>query len=99
MRGDRLASASINVGEIYGGMLSREEIDAEALFEALYIYPLTTSVARDAGRLQFAWARRGKTLDLADMIVAATALEYGLTLMTDNRKDFPMPELKFVDLP
>lgn len=44
-------------------------------------------------------ARRGTTLALADVIVAATALEYGLTLMTDNRKDFPIPELKFFDLP
>jgi predicted nucleic acid-binding protein len=27
-------------------------------------------------------------------MIAATALHYGLTLMTDNRKDFPMPDLK-----
>jgi predicted nucleic acid-binding protein len=27
------------------------------------------------------------------MIVAATALAHGCSLMTDNRKDFPLPEL------
>ena len=32
------------------------------------------------------------------MIVAATALEHGLTLMTDNRKDFSFPELKIYPL-
>jgi predicted nucleic acid-binding protein len=26
-------------------------------------------------------------------MVAATALEHGLALMTDNRKDFPIPEI------
>ena len=36
---------------------------------------------------------------LADMMVAATALEHGLSLMTDNRKDFPLPELTLYPLP
>jgi predicted nucleic acid-binding protein len=33
------------------------------------------------------------------MIIAATALERGLTLMTDNRGDFPIPELELFPLP
>jgi hypothetical protein len=33
------------------------------------------------------------------MMVAATVLEHGLTLMTDNPKDFPLPELHFYPLP
>ena len=37
----------------------------------------------------------GRTLSVMDMMVAATALVYGLPLMTDNRKDFPMAELRF----
>ncbi len=40
-----------------------------------------------------AWARKGRTLALTDMLIAATALEHELTLITDNHKDFPMPEL------
>jgi len=31
---------------------------------------------------------------VADTIIAATALHYGLTLITENKKDFPMPELQ-----
>jgi len=42
--------------------------------------------------------KRG-TLTRADMIVAAIALELGCTLITDNRKDFPMEELDIFDLP
>ena len=37
-------------------------------------------------------------LTLADMIVAAVALENDLTLLTDNRKDFPILGLKFYTL-
>jgi hypothetical protein len=31
---------------------------------------------------------------ITDTLIAATALHYGLTLITNNQKDFPMPELK-----
>jgi hypothetical protein len=60
---------------------------------------MTAAIARRAGSLKSAWAQKGKTLSLADMIVAATVLEHGLALMTDNRKDFPLPELNFYPLP
>jgi predicted nucleic acid-binding protein len=45
--------------------------------------------------LKSAYSQKGKTLSLADMIVAATALARGSSLMTDNRKDFPLPDLTF----
>lgn len=59
---------------------------------------MTGAIARRAGSLKRAWALKGRTLSLADLIVAATALEHGLALMTDNRKDFPIPELNFYPL-
>jgi predicted nucleic acid-binding protein len=45
------------------------------------------------------WARRGQTLSVPDVLIAATALAHRLVLMTDNRKDFPMPELVLYPLP
>jgi len=42
---------------------------------------------------------KGHTLTLPDVLIAAIALEYGLTLATGNRKHFPMPELKLLALP
>jgi predicted nucleic acid-binding protein len=62
-------------------------------------YDLTGTSARRAGFLKQQWAKKGRTLALADMIVAAIALERGCTLMTDNSKDFPMEELDKFDLP
>jgi len=98
-RGERLTTASINVGEVYSGLFPAEEIKAKVLLDQVKVYPLTTEIARAAGSLRYVWARKGRILGLNDMIVAATALEYGLTVMTDNRKDFPIPDLKFFDLP
>jgi predicted nucleic acid-binding protein len=97
--GHLLATAAINVGDIYAGMRVGEEKRTEAFLSSLDCYPITAAIARRAGSLKSAWAQKGKTLSLADMIVAATALEHGLTLMTDNRKDFPLPELNFYPLP
>jgi predicted nucleic acid-binding protein len=38
-------------------------------------------------------------LALADTIVAAVALERHCRLVTDNERDFPMPELKMSEMP
>ncbi len=97
--GHVLSTAAINVGEIYAGMRPGEETSTEAFLSSLECFPVTGAIARRAGSLKNAWAQRGQTLTLADMMVAATALEHGLTLLTDNRKDFPLPALKFYPLP
>lgn len=97
--GHLLATSAINIGEIYAGMRSEEKTRTEALLSSLDCYPITGAIARRAGSLKSAWADKGQTLSLADMLVAATALEHGLALMTDNRKDFPLPELSFYSPP
>jgi predicted nucleic acid-binding protein len=71
----------------------------EALLSALECYELTGTSGRRAGALRQQWSRKGRTFALADMIVAAIALERGCALMTDNREDFPMEELGKFDLP
>ena len=93
--GHTLATAAINIAEVYAGMRLGEEPRTEALLSSLTCYPMSGAIARRAGSLKAAYARQGQTLSLADMMIAATALEHGLSLMTDNRKDFPIPELQF----
>lgn len=97
--GHMLATAAINIAEVYAGMRSGEETKTEAFLADLECYPLTATIARRAGALKSAWAHKGRTLSLADMMVAATALEYSLVLITDNRKDFPLSELNLYPLP
>jgi predicted nucleic acid-binding protein len=93
--GHLLATAAINLAEVYAGLRSGEEVRTEAFLSSLECYPMTGAIARRAGTLKSVWARKGRTLSLADMTIAATALEHSLALMTDNRKDFPLPELTF----
>jgi predicted nucleic acid-binding protein len=99
LAGHTLATTALNVAEVYAGMRSNEAQRTEGLLSALDCYDLTPSSARRAGALKQQWAGKGRTLALADMIVAAIALERGCTLMTDKRKDFPIEELDLFDLP
>lgn len=97
--GHTLATTALNVAEVYAGMRGEEAQRTEALLSALDCYDLTGASGRRAGALKQQWARKGRTLALADMIVAAIALERGCILMTDNRRDFPMEEVDKFDLP
>ena len=52
------------------------------------LLPVTKSVADLWGRLTVAARRRGVQVDTADGLIAATAFEHGLSLVTRNVKDF-----------
>jgi predicted nucleic acid-binding protein len=97
--GHTLSTTTLNVAEIYAGMRPAEEEKTEALVSGLELYELSGSSARLAGNLKSARARKGYTLTLADTIVAAIAIDRGCALLTDNRKDFPMPEVQLYPMP
>jgi tRNA(fMet)-specific endonuclease VapC len=97
--GHTLSTTTLNIAEIYAGMRPVEEARTEELLGGLELYELSGSSARLAGRLKNTWARKGHTLTLGDTIVAAIAIERGCALLTDNRKDFPMPEVQLYRLP
>jgi predicted nucleic acid-binding protein len=92
--GNLLACCSINISEIYAGMRPREETATENFLESLDFYEVTWRVAKLAGLLKRDYSKKGQTLSLPDTTIAAVAIEYELTLITDNTKDFPMPELR-----
>jgi len=99
-RGDNtLVTTTLNIAELYAGMRPGEEARTEDFVAALECYELTAAAGRLAGSLKNKYAGKGRTLTLADTIVAAIAMERRCILMTDNRRDFPMPELECYDLP
>ncbi len=94
-----LACCSINVTEVYAGMSPHEAKITGELLRSLKFYDVTWEIAQLAGELQNRWRKKGHSLSLPDVTIAAVALARGLTLLTDNRKHFPMPELVFRPLP
>jgi predicted nucleic acid-binding protein len=97
--GHTLSTTSLNIAEIYVGMRPAEEARTELFLQSLQTFDITIEIGRSAGRLKSAWARKGRTLSLDDTIIAAAAIENNCALVTDNRKDFPMPELQLFPFP
>jgi predicted nucleic acid-binding protein len=97
--GDTLACSAVTLTEIYAGIRPKEFQFTERFLDGLEHYALDSQLARDAGLLKNEWAKKGRTLGILDLIIAATALAHNLVLMTDNRKDFPMTQLTFYPLP
>lgn len=97
--GHLLACSVITVAEVYAGMRPRERAATETLLDSLETHDVTRQIAERAGLLRRTWAARGKTLALADLLIASTALGLGLVLVTDNTRDFPMKELQLHAFP
>jgi predicted nucleic acid-binding protein len=98
-QGQPLASCPVTLTEIYAGMRPHEEKPTRAFMKSLLFLSITEEIAENAGRLKAQYARRGKTLSFQDASIAAVCIAYGCTLVTENTKDFPMPELKLYPLP
>jgi predicted nucleic acid-binding protein len=92
---DDLFISAVSVGEIERGIEKQRAVDpafagtlAEWLDIVLRNYgdrvlPLTTDIARRWGRLSAGIGNNG-----IDLVIAATALEHGLTIVTRNVSDF-----------
>jgi predicted nucleic acid-binding protein len=74
---ETLACYAMTVMEIYAGLRPHESVTTQAFFDGL----------------EHDTVKQGRTLSALDVIVAAAALIHKLVLMTDNRKDFLMPQL------
>ncbi|MGB9485651.1 MAG: type II toxin-antitoxin system VapC family toxin [Terriglobia bacterium] len=98
-QGHLLACCSVNVTEVYAGMREEEQASTAELLDSLQFYPVTFPIARLAGFLKRDYGRKGITLALGDVTVAAVALHHHLTLITDNAKHYPMKEVSLYPLP
>jgi predicted nucleic acid-binding protein len=90
---DMLYISAITRLEIIRGMRERERQDTFNLLDSLESIDITIEVADKAGELIRIWRTQGAILEDADAIIAATALDHGLALVTTNAKHFPMPDL------
>jgi predicted nucleic acid-binding protein len=97
--GHTLACCPINITEVYAGLRPKEEAATEQLLSSLRHFPIEPEAARMAGEFKRDHARKGVTLNLCDVIIAAVAIHNRLTLLTDNLKDFPMRGISLYPLP
>jgi predicted nucleic acid-binding protein len=85
--------SAIVVEEIAFGLGWKPNLRIQAWFADFmerhcHVLSVTESVARRAGELRGRLRVRGQVRTQADMLIAATAAEHGLTLVTRNIRDF-----------
>ena len=93
-RGDIVGCCCINITETYSGMKDKEKERTDKFIESLYYFGVTKEIAKLAGKLKQKYGKKGKTLTTIDVIIAATAITYGLILITKNIKHYPFSELE-----
>lgn len=95
----RLTFSAITLYEIERGLTAKRSAKLMARFDVMLrssdVLPLTIDVLRRAARLWATAARQGRARNDADLLIAATALEHELPLVTGNRSHFEwIEELK-----
>ena len=95
-----VAMSLVTIGEIYEGIYyGRDPHKAEAIFHQFLrlaeTLPLTHTIMQRFARIRGELRRKGQIIGDFDILIAATAIQHNLTLMTRNLKDFErIPDLK-----
>jgi predicted nucleic acid-binding protein len=96
----RLSVSAITRLEVHAGMQSDERYATNKLLSRFVTYDMDRELADRAGDLIREMQDRHASLNVPDAIIAATALTYGLTLVTLNHADFEgIPGLSLASLP
>ncbi len=89
-----LQASEITRLEVLAGMRTGEEDGTRSLLSTLVWHPVDEAVAEEAGSLGRRWLSSHRSIDGADLAIAATAILEGSRLLTCNVRHFPM----FTDL-
>jgi len=100
----RLYTSSVSLSELYVWVFAsrdpdrrREAVDTLTTYE-VSVLPLDADCAQEFGRLRAVLRPLGINVDNMDLLIAATAMAYDLTLVTKNTRHFePIPGLRFDD--
>jgi len=81
--------SSITAFELYSGATDiKKRQDIDTLLQGVFILPLNTDIAKNAGFIYQDLRRRGNMIEVTDILIAATALENDLPIKTLNINHF-----------
>jgi len=86
----------LSVIEVKIGVKDAQVAKVDKFFNALKIIPVMEETAKLAIEFIRSFSKKGKVLHLVDSCIAATAVTHDLILVTGNKKDYPMKELRLL---
>jgi tRNA(fMet)-specific endonuclease VapC len=83
----------VTYGELFFGAKKSKQVEknlatVRRVAELFPIIDVTTAVMETFGELKSTLQKRGNPLDDMDLLIAATAMNHGLVLVTNNEKHF-----------
>lgn len=92
-----LSISTATIAEIYQNVYPFELIKTESVLADFQSIDVNPTVAKQAGLYWQKYSKNLQNLSIIDCIIAATANINGATLVTLNRKHFPMKDIKLLD--
>ena len=84
-----LYTTPISVAEIWAGVRSGEEKQVEFCFSLLHILEINHAIGKEAGNFLKIY-KKSHNVEIADALIASSAIYYRINLWTLNRKHYPM---------
>jgi predicted nucleic acid-binding protein len=86
----------VTIIEIEAGIRDAEKEKTYELLDIFEVCTVDRSIAHLAGFSLRKFRKKGVTLGFADVIIGATAVTHGLTLITYNTNHYPMSDLQIL---
>ncbi len=94
---DGLACSTLTIYEVWRGVREHERADTRRILDALDNASVTPDIAYQGAEYVRAHRSQGVTLQEIDSLIAATARIEDCTLLTYNRRHFPMDDILLFD--
>lgn len=88
-----LGSCSIVFAEVFQGAKDSELKITEDFLNSLHDFSMTRETGKLAGKWLREYRKKGVTLSLPDVLIAATAKLHEAVLVTSNVRHFPMKDV------
>ncbi len=92
----RLYISVVSTAEFFAKTAKKEKEKFERLLVRFPNLPIDLEIARLAAEYRTQFSRKTKRIFLLDCFLAAQAKVHHLTLVTNNRSDFPMKDIKVI---
>lgn len=92
-----ISASVITIAEIYKNIYLSEFTTTEGLIKELYIWDVNLNIAKEGGLYWKEYIKKYKKINILDCLVAATAKEHDLSVITLNTRHYPMIDIKVID--
>ncbi|MDP3994709.1 MAG: PIN domain-containing protein [bacterium] len=86
--------SAIVISEYLSGAKSSEREGFEKILTGIEICPVDVAVAKIAAGYRREYSKKTKKVWLFDCLIAASCKVFGATLVTSDRKDYPMKNIR-----